>query len=152
MIKTTLPLAGMIGLFAGAPAWAQSFNDQIIADLESKGYEYIEIENGLTQTKVEALDGASRLEVIYDNTTGSILKQELGQADASELGLEGIEIGNASRDFLDAGGNELDDMSDDASDDASEDDSDDDASDDDSDDGSDDSGGDDGSDDDSSDD
>lgn len=82
-------------------AAAQSMNDQIISDLQSKGYEYIEIKNGPTQTKVEAIRGTDKLEVVYDNASGSIIKQEREAAEQGEVGQSGVDISTRDDEFVD---------------------------------------------------
>lgn len=119
----------------------QSLADSYIAD----GYRYVEVKQGPTQTKLEAIKGDVKVEVTYDNATGDIIKQESEAADAEYIGKTGVEIKTTDEDFEDDG----DDNDDDSGDDDDEDDDDD--GDDDSDDDSDDDN-DDGSDDDNDDD
>ncbi|MFZ5962090.1 PepSY domain-containing protein [Thalassococcus sp. BH17M4-6] len=88
-------------LLVGTVAFAQSFTDKIVSDLQANGFDRIEIKVGPTQTKAEAIDGARKIEVIYDNATGSIVKQEVESA-AGESISPGVQIRNEDRDFVDA--------------------------------------------------
>lgn len=136
---------------------AQTLADAYLAD----GYSYVEIKVGPTQTKLEGLKGDRKVEVIYDNATGAIIKQEFEDADDDYVGRTGSEIEDSGRDFTGGGDDDGDDADDDAGDDDNQDDGDDDhggdddddhGSDDDDDQGDDDQGDDDDGDDDQSDD
>ena len=148
--------AALIGSMAQAAIDGQSLAQSYLAD----GYSYVEVKVGPTQTKVEAIKGSAKVEVIYDNATGDIVKQEQSVADAEEQALVGSEVGTEEEDFEDddseddgeddSSDDSEDDSSDDSEDDSSDDsgdDSEDDSSDDSGDDSSDDSGSDDSSDD-----
>ena len=113
-------------------AMAASLNDQIVESLQSRGFGYIEIKNGPSQTKVEAIGDGQKLELVYDNASGAILKQEQERAGAGDQGREGVEISSRNDDFVDGQGNDGND--DDSNDDDSHDDdsNDDDSNDDDS--------------------
>lgn len=119
MKKTLLSTTAMI-LVAGALS-AQSIADQVITALQADGYERIEIDNGPSTIKVEAIRGDRKLEIIYDAITGEILEQESGPVEAREDRAPGVFIDDENDD------DERDDDEDDESDD---DESDDDESDD----------------------
>lgn len=126
---------------------AQALADSYIAE----GYTYVEVKVGPTQTKLEAVKGERKAEVIYDNATGDVIKQEFEDADDDYIGRTGIEIEDSGKDFEDSDDDEDDDDEDDDEndddesdddendDDESDDDEDDDEDDDDEDDDSDDS-------------
>lgn len=150
-------------------AQADQVTDAVLAKFQERDFDYIEIKEGLTQLKVEAIRGDQKLEVIYDRETGSILKQEQERADADEIGRTGVDFQRRNEDFLDdddlarnsdddddddrrSGRDYEDEDEDDRSDSDSDDDDDDDEDDDDSDDDSDDDDDDDDSDDDDDDD
>jgi hypothetical protein len=133
-------------------AWDQ---DQAVLALQAQGYTHIEITVGPTQAKVEASNGTTKVETIYDLATGDVVKTETDTVDADEVQSPGIEIKTTNDDsFVD--GNDDDEADDNGSDDDQGDDNsgpgggDDDSGDDDS--GDDDSGDDDSGDDDSGDD
>ena len=48
----------------------------------AKGYTFVEVKVGPTQTKVEAIMGSTKVEVVYDNETDEIIKQETETARA----------------------------------------------------------------------
>ena len=141
-MKYTIPIATAFALWMGA-AHADDFTDTIVANLKELGYNYIEIKNGPSQVKVEAIRGDEELEVIYDRATGKILKQETERADADDRGDSGIEIRSTDRDFLDddddGRDDDYDDDDHDSDDDNDDDDYDDDEDDEDDDDDEDDS-------------
>lgn len=118
-LKKTFYLTTSVAVLAGSMALADAFSDSVVANLQAEGFTGIEVKNGLTQTKVEAVRGTDKLEVVYDRTTGSILKQEWEQAEAGDLS-EGVEVRTRFRDFLDE-----EDLADDSEDDDDDDDDDD---------------------------
>ena len=124
-----LPLTAAATLI-GSAAIAQSLSEQLISGYQAQGYDFIEVQEGLSQIKVEATRGDRTLEVIYDSRTGAILKQEIEPADADDLGRIGVEYDRRDRDFV---GDDRDD-DDDRRDDDHRDDDDDDYRDDDDDD------------------
>ena len=157
-MKTKVILTTATLLFAGNLAMADAFTDKIVADLQSNGYDRIEIKVGPSQTKAEAINGNRKIEVVYDNATGSIIKQEHESA-AGESISQGVDVRREDRDFERRGDDRSDDNSMDSADDDDDHGSDDhgsghDSNDDDGndDDGSDDHGGDDHGDDDDGDD
>lgn len=76
---------------------AQSLADDYIA----QGYSFVEVKQGPTQTKVEAIKGTSKVEVIYDNETGAIVKQESDTADAEDQARTGTQVRTVDEDFAD---------------------------------------------------
>ncbi len=120
----------------------------VIADLTAQGYTRIEVKTGLTQIKVEAIKGTTKIETIYDLATGAILKSETGPVGAFDDTAPGVEVSVRDRDFIDGGSGD-DDSNDDGDDEGESDDS---GHDGDGDDDGDNSGDDDGDDDDGDDD
>jgi hypothetical protein len=158
-MKRTFLLAAAF-LLTGQAALALT-TEQVVNDLRSQGYTRIEVRTGLTQTKVEAIRGTEKLEVVYDRATGAVLKSETDKVDFTDNTAPGVTLRNRNRDFVrvssgdDAGSDDGDDTTRgrEADDDAGGDDSDDRANDDNEDSGNDDAGNDDnGSDDSGSDD
>jgi phosphopantothenoylcysteine synthetase/decarboxylase len=115
---------------------AQTFTEKVIEQLQEQGFEITEVENGNGVIRVEAIrDGKSR-ELVYNNQTGKLLKDEFDGEDR---------VGGDSddEDLNDDGDHEQlgdDDSNHDSNDDDGNDDSDDDGG---HDDGGDDDGGDD---------
>ena len=101
MIRTLLSATVLSAV--AASAFAQSFNDKIAQDLGSKGFSRIEIKNGPGQTKVEAVRGSDKVEVVYDNATGSIVKQEWEPVGADDDTAPGLEVRRERRDFVEVG-------------------------------------------------
>lgn len=130
-----LSTAAALALSASA-AFPQSIAEQVIAQLQAEGYQRIEVRNGPSQVKVEAIRDGMKMEVVYDALTGAVVKHEVERVDADEDTTPGVRVRNNDRDFVDDEGDDTDDGDefDDDSDDDDEDDSDDDDEDDDEDD------------------
>ncbi len=109
-----------------------AIDPQALADAYIKeGYTYVEIKVGPTQTKLEAVKGDRKVEVIYDNVTEKPIKEEFEDADDDYLGRTGIEIETSDDDFEDADDKDDDEDGDDQDDEGDDDQGDDDQSDDD---------------------
>ncbi len=100
MKKHLLTTAAVLGLFAGAAA-ATPFTDQVVSGLQAQGFDHIEIVEGSTQLKVEAIRGTTTFEIIYDLATGTVLKQETGTVEAGTDATPGVEIASDDGDFVD---------------------------------------------------
>jgi Mg-chelatase subunit ChlI len=125
-----------------------AIDPQALADAYiAEGYTYVEVKVGPTQTKLEAIRGDRKVEVIYDNETGAVLKQEFEDADADDQGRTGTSIRTEDKDFLDDDDDEGVDDEDDEDDEEDNDEDDDDEGDDEEDDEDDDDEGEDESDD-----
>ncbi len=74
--------------------------EQVVNDLRSQGYTRIEVRNGVTQTKVEAIRGTEKLEMVYDRATGAVLKSETEAVGLTDNTAPGVRIRNRNRDFL----------------------------------------------------
>ncbi len=141
-LKTRLMMFTAAAALSANMAFAAPVDPQALADAYlAEGYTYVEIKTGPTQTKLEAVKGDRKVEVIYDNATGDVIKQEFENADDDYIGRTGVEIDNSDDDFED----------DENDDDENDDDENDDDDDDEGDDGDDDEGDDDESDDESDD-
>ncbi|MGL6212134.1 MAG: PepSY domain-containing protein [Paracoccaceae bacterium] len=108
-------------LFTGA-AMAAVNTDAVIADLQAQGYTSIEVKNGPSQVKVEAIRGTEQVEVVYDKDTGAVLKSEVGPVDTDEDADDGVSIRNEEDDFVDGDRNDSDDDEDDSDEDGDSDD------------------------------
>ena len=116
MKKFLLSTTAAIALASNA-LYAQSITDQIVSQLQAQGYESIEIENGQTQIKVEAILNGRKLEVVYDALTGVILKEEVSTADDDDTLRRGVRISSSDDDdFLDDDEDDNDDNDDDDTD------------------------------------
>jgi hypothetical protein len=137
MKKLLLTTTAFFGLLAGV-ASATPFTDQVITGLQAQGFDHIEIVQGVTQLKVEAIRGTSTVEIVYDLATGTVLKQETGTVEPGNDTTPGVEIASDDTDFVDEADDATDDTPDTSGSDESTDDSTDDSSDDSTDDSSDD--------------
>ncbi len=131
-------------LMTAGTAFAAIDGNALADSYLAKGYDFVEVKVGPTQTKVEAIKGTTKVEVIYDNETQEIIKSEQETAEGDEVGRTGKQVRTVNRDFErddggrrgGRGGRDDDDDDDDRDDDDSDDDDsdDDDRDDDDSDD------------------
>ena len=99
-MKHTLALSAAALLWV-TTAQADPFTDAVIEKYRGMDFDYVEVKSGLTQVKVEAIKGTDKIEVIYDKSTGMILKQENERAESDEIGRTGFEFDARNRDFLD---------------------------------------------------
>lgn len=88
----------------GTAAHSQDVTDQVIDRLQQDGFTRIEVQRGLTETKVEAIRGQMKLEVVYDRETGDVLKQETEAVGPGDDTAPGLQVRNRNRDFLDDDG------------------------------------------------
>jgi hypothetical protein len=91
MKRILLASAAALALSASA-GLAQSVADQIVSGLQAQGYTRIEVTEGPTQIKVEAIQGSTKLEYVYDRRTGAILKQEVERVDADDDTTPGVQV------------------------------------------------------------
>ena len=107
-------------IFSATMSLAAITADDLVASYQAEGYTRIEVKTGLTQIKVEAISGSTKVEVIYDAATGAILKQQTRTVNGANAG-SGVQIATVNRDFIGggSGGNDDDDdsMDDDSDDD-----------------------------------
>ncbi|GGH23415.1 PepSY domain-containing protein [Cribrihabitans marinus] len=108
MMRKIFMLTTAMALATSLEAQSQTFNDQVVDGLAAQGFRATEIKTGPTQTKVEAVRGQTKLEVIYDRATGRILKQETERL-AGTGGNIGLEVSQEDRDFTDRSGGRRDD-------------------------------------------
>jgi hypothetical protein len=134
-----LSYTAAIALSAGA-AFAAIDAKQLADAYLAEGYSYVEVKVGPTQTKLAAIKETRKVEVIYDNATGAILKQEFEDAGDDYIGRSGVEIEDEDKDFLDGDDDDEDDDEDGEDDDDEDDDDEDDDDEDDDDEDDDDEG------------
>lgn len=82
-----------------ASAAAALTPQEIANSLWADGYTGIEITQGRSQIKVEAVRGSERLEVVYDAATGAELKREVGTASGDDVS-DGVFLRQRNRDFV----------------------------------------------------
>ncbi|WP_395541095.1 PepSY domain-containing protein [Neotabrizicola sp. sgz301269] len=108
-------------IFAGPMAMAAVTTDQVVETYKAQGYSYIEVKQGPTQIKVEAVKGSEKVEVVIDMETGAVLKQETEQASAEDQGRSGVEIRTRKEDFVEPGDDDEDGVDDNGDDDGDDD-------------------------------
>ena len=100
-----------LALSTGMAAAAAITGAGALKTYQDLGYTYVEVKEGLTQIKVEAVKGTMYIEVIYDKATGDVIKTESGTASAEDAGQTGTSLKLVDRDF--EVGNDVDDDDDD---------------------------------------
>jgi phosphosulfolactate synthase (CoM biosynthesis protein A) len=91
-VPTTLSTTGSTG---------STDADEIVRDLQSQGFTRIEVKNGTTQTKIEAIRGSEKVETVYDRATGAVIEREIERVDGDDDTRPGVEIRTRDRDFVD---------------------------------------------------
>jgi len=127
MMMATSAVLLSAGIAVSQGTDTQALANQLLAQYQSDGFTYVEVERGPTQIKVEGIRNGLETETIYDAATGNVLRTETDRADRDEIGVTGFEMSSRSTDFLTANGAERrDDDSDDDDDRYDDDDHDDD--------------------------
>ncbi len=98
-MKRIFLIAALFALPA-TTALAAIDTDSLIAGYQAEGYTTIEVTRGTTQTKIEAIRGTEKIEVVYDNETGATLKSESGVPEADDDILPGVTVRDRPRDFV----------------------------------------------------
>jgi hypothetical protein len=96
----TIMLTTALVIWGGA-AMAVVTTDALVSDLQAQGYSWIEVKQGPTQIKVEAVKGSVKVETIYDIATGAVIESETERASVAEQGRTGVEVQTRDRDFED---------------------------------------------------
>ena len=97
----TIFITTSVVLFSAGMAASQDLADQLLAQFQAEGYDYIEVQRGLSQIKVEGIRSGLETEIVYDAVTGAVLSTEVGRADSDDIGRTGFEIRTRARDFTD---------------------------------------------------
>ena len=124
-MKPVILISTAAVLLAAGPSFAQSMVDQLVSEYQARGFDFIEVQRGFSQIKVEATVNGQTLEVVYDAATGRILETETEVADADDRNRTGVEIRQRARDFFDGRSDDDDDDRDRGRDDDDDDDDDD---------------------------
>jgi hypothetical protein len=96
----TIMLTTALVIWGGA-AMAVVTTEALVADLQAQGYSWIEVKQGPTQIKVEAVKGTVKVETVYDIATGAVIESETERASVAEQGRTGVEVRTRDRDFED---------------------------------------------------
>lgn len=97
---TRLPLFGLAALILSATGALALSTQDLIDRYAADGFTRIEVKSGPTQTKVEAIRGTEKVEVVYDNASGSVLKREVEALAPGFSPRAGVEVDTRNRDFL----------------------------------------------------
>ncbi|MGO4851359.1 hypothetical protein [Phaeovulum sp. W22_SRMD_FR3] len=81
MRQIYLPLVA--SLLLAAPAFAAITPEGVMSTFSAEGYTDIEVRSGADTIKVEATRNGQRVEVIYDSTTGDVVKSEAHALDGT---------------------------------------------------------------------
>lgn len=103
---TRFPLIGLAALFLSATGALALSTQDLIDRFSADGFTRIEVKSGPTQTKVEAVRGTEKVEVVYDNASGSVLKREVEMLAPGRVPAPGIEVDTRDRDFVRTGGSQ----------------------------------------------
>lgn len=115
-MKRIFALAAMFALPASV-GFAAIDTDGLISRFQGDGYTTIEVTRGINETKVEAIRNNEKVEVVYDNATGSVLETEFGTPDADDDIRPGVTVRDRNRDFVRDDDDRYDDQDDDQDDD-----------------------------------
>ncbi|MDZ4312344.1 MAG: PepSY domain-containing protein [Cypionkella sp.] len=116
-----LMITALFGLWASTAQAAITVQD-VVRTYQDAAYTHIEVKEGPTQIKVEAVKDGVKLEVVYDKASGAEVKRET-ETVGTTVGGSGVEISTDDDDFTDDN-DDHDGMDDDSSDDDGSDDSD----------------------------
>ena len=101
-LKTRLMLfTAALALSAGMARAAITGND-VVRSYQEAAYSHIEVKEGPTQIKVEAIKDGVVIEVVYDKVSGEVIKTESRNASADETGRTGVELRTTREDFIGA--------------------------------------------------
>lgn len=98
-LRTRLLCYTAATLLTTGAAFAAIDGNALADDYLSQGYTFVDVKVGPTQTKVEAIKGDLKVEVIYDNATQEIVTQDQSAAEADYAGRTGKEVVTVDRDF-----------------------------------------------------
>ncbi|NBZ88245.1 PepSY domain-containing protein [Stagnihabitans tardus] len=96
-------------VLSAASAFAAVTANDLVASYQADGFNAIEVTTGITQIKVEAVKNGTKVEVVYDIASGSILKQEQKPARARDLNDTSVEVQTSATDFTDGSDDDSDD-------------------------------------------
>ena len=100
-LKSKLMLFTAAVAFSASMAGAAITADDLITTYQNAAFTSIQVTEGPTQIKVEAVKNGVKLEVIYDKETGVVIKRERTKATRAERSDTGVEVSTRSDDFAD---------------------------------------------------
>ena len=95
-----LGLVAAMMTFSAQIAAAAITSDDVIASYQADGFTNIDVRVGLTQIKIEAIKGTTKVETVYDIATGNVLKTETAAVQAGETNAPGVTVRKRNRDFV----------------------------------------------------
>jgi len=107
MKRILLSSVALVGM-AGAALAQEGVAEQVVAQLRDQGFTHIEVDQGPTQVKVEAIRGNRQVEYVYDLGTGELLSREIGIADGDDDRSPGVEYDESDEDFVGVEGDDGD--------------------------------------------
>ncbi|GLS85657.1 hypothetical protein GCM10010873_06300 [Cypionkella aquatica] len=116
-----LMMTALFGLWASTAQAAITTQD-VVKTYQDAAYSHIDVKEGPTQIKVEAVKDGVKVEVVYDKASGAEVKRET-ETTGSTVGGTGVEVSTEDDDFTDDHGRHHghdDDSDDDGSDDDSD--------------------------------
>ena len=80
-------------------AMAAITGSDVVSTYQAQNYSYIQVKEGPTQIKVEAIKDGMQIEVIYDKATGDVVSTESGVASAEDAAKTGVSVKVVKADF-----------------------------------------------------
>ena len=84
--KARLMLCTAAFAFSASMAAAAITAEDVVKSYQDAAFTYIEVKDGPTQIKVEAIKEGVKVEAIYDKATGDVLSSESHKVAAGEAG------------------------------------------------------------------
>jgi hypothetical protein len=105
-LKTKLMMFTAAVAFSASMAQAAITANDVVKTYQDGAYTSIEVVDGPTQIKVEAIKDGVKIEVIYDKASGAVIKTEQHNVTGTESGSTAVEVTTSDSDFdEDHGGN-----------------------------------------------
>ena len=103
MMKRTTMISAIFALAAGM-ALAQDATQTAVDQFTADGFTRVEVKVGPTQTKIEAIKGDTKVEVVIDRATGAVLKRETETVTPGENVSPGVFVDTDDDDNSGSGG------------------------------------------------
>jgi hypothetical protein len=100
-LKSKLMMFTAAVAFSASMAQAAITTDDVVKTYQDAAYTSIEVVEGPTQIKVEAIKDGVKLEVIYDKASGTVIKTEQHSVTGTDGSVTGVEVSTSDSDFDD---------------------------------------------------
>jgi hypothetical protein len=100
-LKVKLMMFTAAVAFSATMAQATITVNDVVQTYQDAAYTSIEVKEGPTQIKVEAIKDGMKIEVVYDKASGDVIRQESHSASAEDAAQTGVEVSSTDRDFSD---------------------------------------------------